>query len=203
MPEPVSDYQRKLERRAARERGEFVGFVACSYGPRRLLKVALPDQRKRVRVRCPVEGCPEGEHETPNAMPRARDRGEVCDVGVDGADPGSPDADPPADDDANAQLAELARERGLIDAAPKPPKPRPPRRSDWEVIAAVPTETTPAVEVAEALGYGDTVAVVRRLERLNARAVAAGEAAPFVVARAGHGRPTMIRRRATRECVPS
>jgi hypothetical protein len=179
MPEPVSDYQRRLERRAARERGEFVGFLACSHGPGRLLKVALPDQRQRLRVRCPVEGCPEGEHETPNAMPRPRDRGEVCDVGVDGAAP-----DPAAAD-------------------PEPGSTAPPRRwrhTDETVLTAVPTETTTALDVAEVLGYATADALVRRLERINARAADDGNPEPVVISKSGAGKPVEIQRR---EGVPA
>jgi hypothetical protein len=66
--------------RAERRRLGYVGFVACSHGSGRLLKVALPAKLERVRAACPVQGCPDGEHVTRDAMSRPRRRGESCDA---------------------------------------------------------------------------------------------------------------------------
>lgn len=180
MTERVPDYVRQAERRVSRERGEFVGFLACSHGRGRLLKVALPDERRIIRARCPVEGCPHGEHETAAAMTRPRHRGEVCDLSIDGAAVDPPAAEPePVEEDAESKRDPGASRRRLSDA---------------DILAAVPTEKAPAYEVAKALGYGATTGFVRRLERINERATAAGESAPVILARAGTGHPVQVRR---------
>ncbi len=174
MTSPAADsppeYRRRVEDRAARKRGEFVAFAACSRGPGRLLKVAVPDQRRH-RVPCPVAGCVEGEHST--FMSRARRRGEVCDLGVDGADP-APTL-PTAPD---------------IDSTPS----RRWRHSDDDVLAAIPTATAAAHEVAKTLGYREADPLVRRLERINRRAEEAGEVAPVIVSKSGAGTPVEVRR---------
>lgn len=74
-----------MPRDRARERAEiakrgYVGFVACSHGRGRLLKVGLPSRRERIRVECPVEGCTSKTHETAAAMARPRRRGEHVDA---------------------------------------------------------------------------------------------------------------------------
>jgi hypothetical protein len=70
---------RAAERAQRRELG-YVGFAACDHNSGRLLKVALPDKRERLRVHCPVDGCRAGEHRTARAMARPRRRGETVDA---------------------------------------------------------------------------------------------------------------------------
>ncbi len=74
---PETSTERRELAADARERGEYVGFLACSDGPGRLVKVAMTSQRQRIRAACPH--C-DGEHETSSAMSRPRKRGEECDV---------------------------------------------------------------------------------------------------------------------------
>lgn len=79
------------------------------------------------------------------------------------------------------------------DPAPRKQPSRPRwRHSDSTILAAVPTVKTLAREVAEPLGYNRTETLVNRLERINARATAAGEVAPVVVSRSGNGNPVEV-----------
>jgi hypothetical protein len=162
--------EREREAREARERGEFVGFLACSHGPGRLLKVALPDERQRVSVPCPVDGCSD-THRTRDSMPRPRQRGERCDVVIEP----SPRADNPTSDPGSGR-------RQVSDAA---------------ILAAVPEQDTPAMEIATALGYSKTQPLMKRIRVTNERAEAKGEPAPFVLtvpAVSAPGRPALVRR---------
>lgn len=163
--------ERAREDREARERGEFIGFLACSHGPGRLLKVALPDERQRVSVPCPVDGCSD-THQTRDSMPRPRQRGERCDVVIE---PPPPNADNPAPDPGSGR-------RQVSDAA---------------ILAAVPEQDTPAMEIAAALGYSKTQPLMKRIRVTNERAEAKGEPAPFVLtipAVPAPGRPALLRR---------
>jgi hypothetical protein len=76
--------QLRAERRAARERGEFVGFLACPHGTGRIVKVAMSSARDRIRAACPHCG---EDHETAAAMSRPRRRGEECAVTLPDEDP--------------------------------------------------------------------------------------------------------------------
>jgi hypothetical protein len=134
----------KRETREARARGEFVGFLACSYGRGRLLKVALPDERASVSVPCPVSGCSE-THRTRDSMPRPRQRGECCDVVIEPPPPPDPDN-------------------------PTPPRTAP--KSDAEVLAAIPKDWKLVTEIAEALGYTNRGSFVNRLREMRRRGVA-------------------------------
>jgi hypothetical protein len=144
----------------------FVGTIGSRHG---LLKVALPDKRRRVRVACP-HGCAEGSHETADAMVRPRRPGEVCDAVLA---PPTAAAEPPA-------------RHGNV------------KVSDDAILAAIPFEDTAAKAIAEAAGFvGNTasVALVARVEWINADAESKREPAPVAIARQGAPRPTLLRRR--------
>jgi hypothetical protein len=160
-----------MARDRAKERAEhngYVGFVACSHGAGRVLKVGLSSKRERIRIACPIEGCNSPTHETAAAMPRARSRGEHVDAVLRD--------DPPAE------------------PAKPPPSPTAVKISDAAILAAVPAEWTPAIEVAKAAGFkGNTASmqVVGRVERINA----AADGEPVEIDKPGAPKPTLLRRR--------
>lgn len=162
------------EAREARARGEFVGFVACCHGRGRLLKVALPDERQSISVACPVDGCSD-THRTSDSMPRPRQRGERCDVVI--KSPPLPDPTSPKPDPGSAR-------RHATDAA---------------ILAAVPDQDAPAMDIAAALGYTNSQPLIRRIRVTNKRAEDKGEPPPFILtipAVPGAGNPALVRRAA-------
>jgi len=172
-PERGREHRRRIEDREARKRGDFVAFAACSHERGQVLKVAVPDQRRRA-VTCPVEGCAEGAHGT--FMPRPRRRDENCELESlpldDGTEP-TPDADDPTT---------LHGAQRVTDAA---------------IFAAIPAGSDVlAGEVAEQLGYHKAQPLLARMRRMNERATASGDTAPFVIEPPARGGGRALLRRA-------
>jgi len=142
--------------------GEFVGFLVCGRSSGRIVKVAMSSKRQRIRATCPH--C-DAEHETADAMPRPRERGEQCDVTL----PADPAVAP-------------HRRRALMHI------------SDGDFLAAVPAADTPVQDIAEALavpkGSSRGAMISTRAEWLN---YDAGETR-IVVTHQGAPKPTLLRR---------
>jgi hypothetical protein len=168
--------------RAAADRLEpGVGFVGCGRSGR-VLRVRVASRRRmHMRVECP-HGC--GEHGTTTPMVRPLGDGEpepeLAELPPADA-PTSPAADNPAPADPDDPTTLRGRQKV----------------SDVALIAATPEQDTPAVEVARAVGYSGAkaAALVKRCRRMNERAEAKGEAAPFVVT-LRRGCSTLLRRAA-------
>lgn len=156
--------QRQHENREARSRDEFVGFLTCPHGGGRVVKVAMSSERERICVVCPYCG---KSHETTDALPRPRRRGEECAVTL----PDDPTAKP-------------AQGRQLLHV------------SDDDFLAAIGSDDTPAPTVAKALDIEGTAAGSRirtRAEWLNYDA----KAERVIIIRQGRPKPTLLRRAET------
>jgi hypothetical protein len=138
---------------------------------------------------CP--GCRE-EHSTLDIYGHPRRPGEAIDVVLDGADDTLPievEPDPTPD----------ATDAPEPDPTPEPERPRrrPPQVSDAVLIAALSDEPTPAVELADALGFARPTALIKRCRKMVERAAAKGEPAPIAIGGGGnpHNPVTLARPR--------
>jgi hypothetical protein len=152
------------ELEAAEQSGEFVGFVACSDGPGRLVKVAMYSARHHLQdIPCPH--C-DDVHSTLAAMPRPRRDGEECDVTL------ARDLDNP--------LKTPTRGRALSGV------------SDDDFLAVLSTDDSPAPRLAEVLddtGKASGMEVTTRAEWLNFDAAAL----LVVITRQGTPKPNLLR----------
>lgn len=150
----------EAEAARARARGEFVGFLACPQGGGRIVKVAMTSERQNLRMDCPHCG---KLHETADAMPRPRRRGESCALTVP--------------DDPAAKPAEAPKLTYI---------------TDEQLLGVLTDEDQTAPVVAKALGIKGTATGARLRARSEWLNYEAGEVR-IIITRQGVPKPTLLR----------